>query len=70
MFQGSNSETKQDNFLDPAFAEGSLYNIQSSQCTQNSTLNVSVPLRDATSFQNGNSTYAYLCSFQSRTVDA
>ncbi|KAG5234066.1 hypothetical protein OIU76_000668 [Salix suchowensis] len=49
---GSNSETKQDNFLDPAFAEGSLYNIQSSQCTQNSTLNVSVPFLGATSFQN------------------
>ncbi|KAF9671484.1 hypothetical protein SADUNF_Sadunf12G0052500 [Salix dunnii] len=49
---GSNSETKQDNFLDPAFAEGSLYNIQSSQCAQNSTLTVSVSLRDATPFQN------------------
>ncbi|XP_011044024.1 PREDICTED: ABC transporter A family member 7-like [Populus euphratica] len=48
---GSNSEPKQDNFLDPAFAEGSLYNIQS-QCTPTSTFNVSVPLVGASPFQN------------------
>ncbi|KAJ6888539.1 ABC transporter A family member 7-like [Populus alba x Populus x berolinensis] len=47
---GSNSEPKQDNFLDPAFAEGSLYNIQS-LCTSNSTFTVSVPYR-STPFQN------------------
>ncbi|KAF9667754.1 hypothetical protein SADUNF_Sadunf15G0056300 [Salix dunnii] len=40
---GSDSTTKQDSFLDPAFVEGSLYNIQS-QCTSNSTVNVSVSL--------------------------
>ncbi|KAJ6374149.1 hypothetical protein OIU78_029786 [Salix suchowensis] len=40
---GSDSLTKQDSFLDPAFVEGSLYNIQS-QCTSNSTVNVSVSL--------------------------
>lgn len=51
MFQGSNSEPKQDNFLDPAFAEGSLYNIQS-LCTSNSTFNVSVPFQP-TPFQKG-----------------
>jgi len=43
MFQGSDSETRQDSFLDPAFFEDSLYNIQS-QCTSNSTANVSVSL--------------------------
>lgn len=43
MFQGSDSETRQDSFLDPAFFEDSLYNIQS-QCTSNSTVNVSVSL--------------------------
>ncbi|XP_024438418.2 ABC transporter A family member 7 isoform X2 [Populus trichocarpa] len=48
---GSNSEPQQDNFLDPAFAEGSLYNIQS-QCTPNSIFNVSVPLLQAAPFQN------------------
>lgn len=48
---GSNSEPQQDNFLDPAFAEGSLYNIQS-QCTPPSTFNVSVPLLPDASFQN------------------
>uniref|UniRef100_A0A6M2EU98 ABC transporter domain-containing protein n=1 Tax=Populus davidiana TaxID=266767 RepID=A0A6M2EU98_9ROSI len=47
---GSNSEPKQDNFLDPAFAEGSLYNIQS-LCTSNSTFTVSVPYQ-STPFQN------------------
>lgn len=52
MFQGSNSEPQQDDFLDPAFAEGSLYNIQS-QCTPNSIFNVSVPLLQAAPFQNG-----------------
>lgn len=52
MFQGSNSEPQQDNFLDPAFAEGSLYNIQS-QCTPTSTVNVSVRLLPDASFQNG-----------------
>ncbi|CAK7322852.1 unnamed protein product [Dovyalis caffra] len=40
---GADSETKQDNFLDPAFIELSLYNIQS-QCSTNSSFNVSVPL--------------------------
>ncbi|KAJ6970314.1 hypothetical protein D5086_028227 [Populus alba] len=40
---GSDSETKQDSFLDPAFFEGSLYNVQN-QCTSNSTVNVSVSL--------------------------
>ncbi|KAJ6411613.1 hypothetical protein OIU84_008238 [Salix udensis] len=40
---GSDSLTNQDSFLDPAFVEGSLYNIQS-QCTSNSTVNVSVSL--------------------------
>ncbi|KAF9667757.1 hypothetical protein SADUNF_Sadunf15G0056600 [Salix dunnii] len=40
---GSDSTTKQDSFLDPAFIEGSLYNIQS-QCTSNSTVTVSTSL--------------------------
>ncbi|XP_011047162.1 PREDICTED: ABC transporter A family member 7-like [Populus euphratica] len=40
---GSDSETREDSFLDPAFFEDSLYNIQS-QCTSNSTANVSVSL--------------------------
>ncbi|KAJ6339954.1 hypothetical protein OIU77_007827 [Salix suchowensis] len=40
---GSDSTTKQDSFLDPAFIEGSLYNIQS-QCTSNSTVTVSASL--------------------------
>ncbi|KAJ6374151.1 hypothetical protein OIU78_029788 [Salix suchowensis] len=40
---GSDSTTKKDSFLDPAFVEGSLYNIQS-QCTSNSTVTVSASL--------------------------